>query len=116
MFDVIEALINSNSLLKIDQRNLDSDELIQVAQLRAKERAQVMLPIEEGSIDEYEGGTKKTKPSKASTSKNVTTGKNIYSKVEEISYNSIDRELMELELQDRMSMMDDKTPVPKMSN
>lgn len=33
MYEVIEALINSNSLLKIDQRNLDADELIQVAQL-----------------------------------------------------------------------------------
>jgi len=38
MYEVIEALINSNSLLKIDQRNLDADELIQVAQLQAKEK------------------------------------------------------------------------------
>ena len=31
MYLVIESLIGSNSLLKIDQRNLDADELIQVA-------------------------------------------------------------------------------------
>jgi hypothetical protein len=60
MYDVIEALINSNSLLKIDQRNLDSDEMIQVRQVQAKERAEDMSPIEEGSDHlEFEGGTKK---------------------------------------------------------
>ena len=77
MYDVIEALINSNSLLKIDRASLDADELIQVAQLKSKQDkfdsipiTEELEPVSENQSDiGYEGGSKK-KPSGGKSSKN----------------------------------------------
>ena len=114
MYEVIEALINSNSLLKIDQRNLDADELIQVAQLQAKEKQatkneeQLLSEIIESQSlasptggdehHQYEGGTKKqsTVRSKARSSHGVNQ-ENTRAEVDQESINSLDRELLELE-------------------
>ena len=112
MYEVIEALINSNSLLKIDQNSLDAEELMEVAQIRLKEHKKTTTMGDEklsansshsldshgGDVPIFEGGRKNTSRSKAKSShaedNNDATR---YDYDDQGSLNSIDRELLELE-------------------